>query len=268
MSVPTTSHPVDRHSSVPSTEWEEPHPGQRLLCPVEPIAAERQDGGQDAQRFEGSGDSAVGTPITSHHRLSLTVSRASSQAATMSVISQEMSGTMRPALVSPDSASGVSGNILESPLSPLTCETLDVDVDMGNVDKMMADESYNNPRSPSFLALSPISEYEDLSHYLDDAPDSPVSPDSDILPMANVADSGSYSHATRLEDMYGWDAEWDRRKSSTQPELAPTVSNTSSDVPSSFLSRRSQRNSLLQRVLSVGKAPARISTSRRARFSP
>jgi hypothetical protein len=234
---------------------------------VEPIAAERQDGGHDAQRFEGSGDSTVGTPINSHHRLSLTVSRESSQAATMSVINQDMSGTMRSALVYPDSASGVSGYISESPSSPLTCETLDFDVDMGNVDKMMADGSDNNPRSPSFLALSPISEYEDLSHYLDGAPNSPVSPDSDILSITNVADCGSYSHATRMEDLYGWDAEWDRRRSSTQPELA-TVSNSSSDVPSSFLSRRHQRNSLLQRVLSVGKAPARISTSRRARFSP
>ncbi|KFH44218.1 hypothetical protein ACRE_049760 [Hapsidospora chrysogenum ATCC 11550] len=186
----------------------------------------------------------------------------------MSGLNQEMGRTMRPAVVSSDSASGASGNISESPSSPVTCETLDVDVDMGNAGKMMADGSDNNPRSPSFLALSPISEYEDLSHYLDDAPDSPVSPGSDFLSMANVADSGSYSHATQMEDMYGWDSEWDRRRSLAQPELAPTVSNSSTDVPSSFLSRRSQRKSLLQRVLSVGKAPARISTSRRARFSP
>src|SRR5690606_33873241 len=113
-----------------------------------------------------------------------------------------------------------------------------------------------------------ISEYEDLSHYLDDAPDSPVSPRSDILSMANVADSASYSHATRMEVMYGWDSAWDRRRSLAQPELDPTVSNSSTDVPSSFLSRRSQRKSLLHRVLSVVNVPAIISTSRPARFSP
>lgn len=274
MPVSTTSDPVDRHPSVSSTEWEEPHPGRRLSCPAEPSLGDKQDYDQDAQRLDGFGDGTVGTLNTTSRGLHSTTTNGSSQFEVPAVIRRQAASAGTSAIVSPDSDSAISGSLSESPSSVLTCQTLDVDmgVDLSSTDKMMVDRDDNSPQSPSFLALSPISEYEDLSRYLDGSPGSANYPGSESLySMVDVSNPAAYSHAAPLEDMYGWNAAWDNRLTSPRATTTPpTVDTTYSGGQSSTLSRRvhTNKHGLLQRVLSVGKAPSRISTSRRARFSP
>lgn len=273
MLVTTTSHPVDRHLSVSSTEWEEPHPGRRLSCPVGPIVGERRGCDQSAQRFEGSGDSTVGTQDATSRKLQPTSTDMSSQAEAPVGTHQQTASASPSGIISPDSASAISGPLSESPSSALTYQTPDlcVDTNLANPDKMMVDADDNSPRSPSFWALSPVSEYEDLSHYLDGSSGSASTfgsePPSSTVNLSNPA---AYSHAAPFEDMYGWNAEWDRRLPSPESGVTPVVESSNSDAQSPFMARRgrAKRHGLLQRVLSVGKAPSRTSASRRARFSP
>lgn len=256
MPAPSVSSSIDRHSSVSSSEWEEPHPGQRLSGLVEPLRND-QDLDRDTQRLEVDTGSTVGTLYrATSHGLYLTPSdsgaRGDVQTLNTTVDTSQSS-------VLPDTDSAISRSLSESPSSGMTCQTLDVDIRMTDVDKSLDSDG---PRSPSFLALSPISEYEDLSNYLGGPPTS-----ERWSSVMDINDPVVYQHASPVEDMYGWDAEWDRRVIPPSVVVGP-CDDVGSRLPS--LSRRTStsKGGLLQRVLSVGKAPSRISTSRRARFNP
>lgn len=257
MPAPSASS-VDRRSSISSSEWEEPHPGRRLSGLVEPSGYD-QACDQSIQRLEGDAGSTVGSLYRATSRgLYLTRSN-SSGPGTLPTINTRAS--MSRTVVSPDTDSALSGSLSQSPSSAMTCQTLDVDIQMNDADTAM--DSEDNPRSPSFLALTPISEYEDLSNYLGDSPTS-----ERWSSMIDGPGASAYTHASPVEDMYGWDAEWDRRVVSPPPvSVAPSSGFVSRQ---SSLSRRgsASKSGLLQRVLGVGKAPSRISTSRRARFNP
>lgn len=272
MPVPTTSHPVDRHLSVSFTEWEEPHPGRRLSCSANPIMGEQQDSGQGAQRVEGFVDSTVGTQNSTSHGLQSNPIDGSSQYETLAAAYERTASASPPGIISSGPNSAIPGSLSGSPSLPLTFQAPGIyaDDNLANPDNMTVDADDNSPQSPS-LALSPISEYEDVSHYLDGPSGSANSPGSDSLSsMVDVSSPSAYSHAAPFEDMYGWDAEWGRRSASPVSDTDAAVENNYSNRHSSLLSRRGRANKhgLLQRVLSVGKAPSRTSTSRRARFSP
>lgn len=257
MPAPSVSSSVDRHLSVSSSEWEEPHPGQRLSGLVEPLSND-QDPDQDTQLLEVDTGSTVGTLYrATSHGLYLAPSDSAGQGDVQTLSTTV--DTSKP-MVFPDTDSAISGSLSESPSSGMTCQTLDVDIQMTDIDKSLDPDG---PRSPSFLALSPISEYEDLSNYLGGSPTS-----ERWSSVMDINDPVVYQHASPIEDMYGWDAEWDRR---VIPPSSVVVG-PGDDIGSrqSPLSRRAStsKGGLLQRVLSVGKAPSRISTSRRARFNP
>ena len=259
MPVPTTSHPVDRHLLVSFTEWDEPHPGRRLSCPANPIMGERQDSGQGAQRVEGFVDSTVGTQNATSHGLQTNLVDGSSQSETSTAAYGRAASASPSGIISSAPDRAISGSLSESPSLPLTFRAPDIYVDdsLANPDNMTVDADDNSPQSPGFLALSPISEYEDVSHYLDAPSGSSNSPGSDSLSsMVDVSRPGAYSHAAPVEDMYGWDAEWGRRSASPVSDTDAAVENNYSNRNSSLLSRRGRANKhgLLQRVLSVRHA--------------
>jgi hypothetical protein len=254
--VPTsaTLQYVNQNDPVNHWKWEEPHPGRRLSCPVESVIHNQQDCGWGAQRLEGSEDSMVGKATTRAMIGYVNEKPEPHQPNGMETGHNTGSSTNSPAL---DSDSLMSGFASASPSSATTCQTLEVDIDIVQADKMLID----SPRSPSFLAISPVSEYEDLSHYLDGC----SSPGSERhSSLSNTGSAGTLSFAAPTQDLYGWDAEWDRRLA-IQPDRRLHTAN----MRTTLLARRgsAHKSNLLQRVFNVGRVPPRLSLSRRSRFS-
>lgn len=149
-----------------------------------------------------------------------------------------------PSPISPDSASALSGARSEAH-SEITAYTHDVDVEMTQGDKMVLD------MEPAMLASPALS---DLSGHLDY-----ISAGSEDV-TSYITDPKAYSHIAP-NDMYGWNAEYDRK--AIVPRSGPeTVDDGNRIVP--YQRSRFGKNNLLQRVLSVGKAPSRR-LSRQAR---
>lgn len=270
MPTSATSLPVDhQHRLVSEGGWEEPHPGRRLSCFVESALGCQQKGGRAAQRVRGSDDSTVGhsnnlgsmgepkPSSTEQARIGITVMSACASTAPRSI--------SPPAITPDDSDSAMSGCLPDSPSSSRTCATPEMDMSTDGVDKMRVD----SPQSPNFLVLSPASGYEDLSSYLDGHSTPGSSRASSMVVMGEAATP--YSYTAPMQDMYGWDAEWDRRLTSkvtnkgrrnSRPQLLE-------NLPAEELSRRrsGSKPNLLHRVLSVGKVPSRKTTSRRSRFN-
>lgn len=253
MSAPAFPPSVDRRSLVSYTEWEEPHPGHRLSGLAKPSGNNRGLD-QSVQRLETDVKGTVGTLYGAASRgLYLTPLNSSGPDELPTI---KTTANVPQAMVLPDNDSAISGSLVsESLSSDMTYQTVDVDIQMIDVDKLDSD---GNPRSPSFLALTPVSEFEDLSSYLGDSPTSER--------WSSVIDNAPYTHTSPMEDIYGWDAEWDRRVASPPPVVVAPSSDFGSRLPSNR--RGTGKGGLLQRVLSVGKAPSRTSTSRRARFNP
>lgn len=252
---------VNQNDPVNHWKWEEPHPGRRLSCPVESVMHNQRDCGWGAKRLEGSEDSTVGQATTramigDANEISVQERR---QTNGMELGHNMGSSTNSPSL---DSVSLMSGSASASPSSATTCQTLEVDIDLVQADKMIID----SPRSPSFLALSPVSDYEDLSNYLGGF----SSLDSERQPsLSNMGSAGTLSFAAPMQDLYGWDAEWDRRLASPTPAPHSDRKYHPLNTRTTVLTRRGSapKSSLLQRVLNVGKVPPRISFSRRSRCS-
>lgn len=227
MSTPSVNSSTDSHFF---GGWEEPHPGRRLSGLLEPLDHDpSRDGG--VQRLEADRGSTVGT-----------LHKATSKS-----------------LSSPDTDSIMSGFLSDGQSSAVTSPTLEVDVHMPDADKTM--DIGGSSRSPGCVALRPISDYVDLSNYFDDAPTSERW--SSVMELSN---ENAFSHVSRVADMYGWDAEWDRRVESSLPVASPRGSTNFQKSSSSRRGRVSKGN-LLQRVLSVGKTPSRDSP-RRTLFNP
>lgn len=204
--------PISTDSSI---EWEEPHPGRRLLSPVETgggVAHLKQHDDEPQKEVE--------------------------QAAT-------------------DSREGTVGDLMTSnPVSRVASETsmsdatVDVEMEMDVVGVVA--------RSKDSMAcgkvLRPISEVcpalTDFSNYLDRSAYS-----SDDEYDTQMVDTDGYLHLPVAPDVYGWNADWDRLQVGTHPDPW---------TPRNHSGRKAAKVSLLQRVLSVGRAS---SGARRAGFT-
>lgn len=129
-------------------------------------------------------------------------------------------------------------------------ETVDVDIEMdvvGVVPRPKDGISYGQ-------VLRPISEMcpalTDLSNYLGRSADN-----SDDEQDTHMVDTDGYLHMTEAPDVYGWNADWDRLQTGNHVEPL---------TPRNRVGRKGAKVSLLQRVLSVGKATA---VARRAGFT-
>lgn len=129
-------------------------------------------------------------------------------------------------------------------------ETVEVDMELDVVGVI------NRPKDSvsGERMLRPMSEIcpamTDFSNYLNQSSDA----SDDDLDMAMV-DTDGYLHVAEAPDVYGWNAEWDRFNMSKRGD---------SLVPRNRGGRKAAKVSLLQRVLSVGRATA---VGRRAGFS-
>lgn len=191
----------------------EPHPGRRLLSPVETgggiVHLEQHDSESPQEIQQAATDSREGT--VGDHSTSAPVSRVASE-------------------------------------TSLSDETVDVEIEM-NVPavarpKYMASGQLLRPMSEVCPALV------DLSNYLERTPDS-----SDDDYDTSMVDADAYHHVPEAPDVYGWNDEWDRMN---------VTSHVDPLTPRNRIGRKGAKVSLLQRVLSVGKATA---VGRRAGFS-
>lgn len=213
--------------------WQEPHPGNRLLCASHfPAAIERRGSETNAQRCGGSSDCTVpthtvagpGAAATPHHVLSDTDS-------------------------------------VLTPSETTTCQQQAEDSDM-TID---TDESTLN--SPSMLPLTPISpmsDYADVSNYL------AVPYGSSQINVDQFVNPAVYTEIQSSPDMYGWDAILDRRDAAASASPDVSIRDSYLDaVPHPSTGRRGsafkKNGGLLHRVFSIGKQSPRITPSRRPR---
>lgn len=248
MSVSTTSYPNSR-SSVSSTSWQEPHPGQKLaFSTIVPggQGANHGDSGDNNGR-----DSTVGTlesPVAQNLDV-LSPTQSVSATSMSSRRNAEAIGTPLDSGISPDDRSVGSVAISEAHSSALTTtHTLQVDVDMDRYNKMEMDESQVTEVLPS----PALSTYSDVSNYLD----YPGEPE-EMYGVVSTAYNASFVHMAPCDDLYGWNAEWDRRLPSPLPS---PPSGERQAGGQSLLHRRGRRSkhNLLGRVLGVGRTPSRI----------
>lgn len=153
-----------------------------------------------------------------------------------------------------DSREGTVGDLISSaPVSrvasetSLSDETVDVDMEMdviGVTARPKDSLSYGQ-------VLRPMSEVcpalTDFSNYLNRSADN-----SDDEQMV---DSDGYLHFTETPDTYGWNADWEQCQLSNRADTF---------TPRTQVGRKAAKVSLLQRVLSVGRATA---GARRAGFA-
>lgn len=245
MSVSTISYPIGR-TSVSSTGWQEPHPGQKLSFPA------AAPGGREADRGDigdNSGrDDTVGT-LTAQNSADILSPTRSVSATSLSANRAEAIGTaLGPTISSGNCSVGSAANSEANSSSLTATHSLQVDVDMDRLTKMDADESQVTEVLPS----PALSTYSDVSNYLDymDRPE-------DMYGVVSTAHDASFVRMAPCEDLYGWNAEWDRRL--TCPLPAPPPAERQSNGPS-LLHRRGRRTrkNLLGRVLGVSKTPSRI----------
>ncbi|KAF5019757.1 hypothetical protein F66182_8229 [Fusarium sp. NRRL 66182] len=107
--------------------------------------------------------------------------------------------------------------------------------------------------SPSTIALndannSPTS-LADVSNYLP----TPFASNEDMVCQSMTSDHQAFRYASPMEDMYGWDAELDRRQ--CPPSRASLSSNEGCDhISFSYRRANGSKHSLLQRVFRVGSS--------------
>lgn len=256
MSVSTTSCPNGRIPSVSSTGWEEPHPGHKLAFPVG-AGSDAQGAHQDGIGVSrGSRDDTVGTQEPSLAHDSSLLSPTISVGSTTSAPYAEAIGTSLGPSISPDSRSVGSLPVSEAHSSALTTHTLHVDVDMERYNKMDLD------KAPVTQAVSPApSNFSDVSNYLD----SGTGPEDMTGVVSIVPDSpDSFSCMATSDDMYGWNAAWDRKLSVPLPPI-PSDDRELNSLTAPYRRGRRTKNTLLGRVFSVGKAPSRLMHDRERR---
>lgn len=128
-------------------------------------------------------------------------------------------------------------------------ETVEVDIEMeavGVINRPKDDMVRGQMLRPMSELLPPLT---DLSNYLN------RSDTSDDDNDATMVDTEGYLHVGEAPDVYGWNAEWDRMNVSDRVDPF---------MPRHRGGRKAAKVSLLQRVLSVGRATA---VGRRAGFS-
>lgn len=193
----------------------EPHPGRRLLSPVETgggiVHLEQHDIEPQQEVQQAATDSREGT--VGDQSTSTSVSRVASE-------------------------------------TSLSDETVDVDMEMD----LAGASARRKCNMTAGQLLRPISEVcpalVDLSNYLNRTPDT-----SDDDSDTNMIDTQVYHHVTEAPDVYGWNDEWNRMH---------VTSHVDPFTPRNRVGRKAAKVSLLQRVLSVGRATA---VGRRAGFS-
>jgi hypothetical protein len=88
----------------------------------------------------------------------------------------------------------------------------------------------------------------DVSNYLP----TPTTSSEDIGSPSTTSDHQAFRYASPVEDMYGWDAELDRRRS---PSRSSMSSNEGCDaIALSYRRANGSKHSLLQRVFRVGSS--------------
>ncbi|KAF4445978.1 hypothetical protein F53441_10333 [Fusarium austroafricanum] len=127
--------------------------------------------------------------------------------------------------------------------------------------------SSHHPDLPSLLissgfsgnnATATITPMTDMSNYLP----TPAASNEDMGCPSTTSDHQAFRYASPVEDMYGWDAELDRRESS--PSWASMSSADGLDtVALSYRRANGSKHSLLQRVFRVGSSSsiAKIETA-------
>lgn len=251
--------------------WEEPHPGRRMLYPSHPSGQERDD--SDAECCGEGGGSAAGMARTARSDGRAHYAAAEGRTGPRPdepepapMVIERAPRAPAPAIVSPDTDSGISGSILSQPPTANSGPE--------RPDVMMGDDACDDFGSPSpslLLPISPMSEFEDLSNYLD----SPQ--DHDKLPIAHVADPAAYNRLELNDDLYGWDAMLDQSIPAPaspgimEPYLLQEGSGSARyggpPLPHMPRPRLARRPGLLKRVFSVGKAPPPpTGAPRRSRF--
>ncbi|KAK0390065.1 hypothetical protein NLU13_3638 [Sarocladium strictum] len=180
-----------------SLEWEEPHPGHRLLSPVETgggVVHLEQHGNEPQNEVQQAAtDSREGT--VGDLTTSAPVSRVASE-------------------------------------TSMSDETVDVDMEVEVVDAMVRPKDSMSCGQ----VLGPISDMcpalVDLSNYLDRSADS-----SDSENDATMLDTDGYLHFPEGSDVYGWNADWDRLQAGNFDPLAPRSRGSRKATKGSLLQR-------------------------------
>ena len=130
-------------------------------------------------------------------------------------------------------------------VSVMSIHTLDADVDMDGYSKVDFEVS-----SVAQVMPSPtLSSYSDVSHYLEGQGEA-----VDMLGVLGTVSSDTFSRMAPSSDLYGWNAEWDRR--TTSPTSAAPSSERITKGQAMPLRRRRTRHKLLGRVFGGGKPPS------------
>lgn len=91
----------------------------------------------------------------------------------------------------------------------------------------------------------------DVSNYLP----TPASSSEDMVCPSTTSDHQAFRFASPVEDMYGWDAELDRRRSPSRTSMS---SAEGCDFALSYRRANGSKHSLLQRVFRVGSSSSMV----------
>ena len=114
---------------------------------------------------------------------------------------------------------------------------------------------------PPLLSISPVCSgghanvnavpMADVSNYLP----TPASSSEDMVCPSTTSDHQAFRFASPVEDMYGWDAELDRRRSPSRTSMSSTEG---CDFALSYRRANGSKHSLLQRVFRVGSSSSMV----------
>lgn len=256
MPVPTTAITGSRSPSMsPSPMWEEPHPGQRMNCSSPAAHHGKGYGNQDQRSNSGGIDTTVGVYDDDADTMSPEYDDISGQ------ISDDDGplGIMMQPTISNEFVEHAPDSRCVSQ-SSLTIRTVDIHLDEGKLDTMDLDLD-RCPSSPATVNLTPTAmNFADVSNYFHDS-----HMDGQVATHFVYAEADFARYAAPNDDVYGWNAEWQRR-SDVSPVSNENVKDTAPRHRSLRNSRlRGHKGALLKKVFSVSKTPSSTTVSRHTR---